>query len=54
MIPRTCRRKKCIRELTKDTISRVVAIVVSHPLEVIALRMMAQFVGGETKYRYVL
>ncbi|XP_070163616.1 mitochondrial carrier homolog 2 isoform X1 [Polyergus mexicanus] len=44
------RRKKCIREIIRDVISRTVAIVVSHPLEVISLRMMAQFVGGETKY----
>ncbi|XP_072744635.1 mitochondrial carrier homolog 2 [Anoplolepis gracilipes] len=44
------RRKKCIREIIRDVISRTIAIVVSHPLEVISLRMMAQFVGGETKY----
>ncbi|XP_032677266.1 mitochondrial carrier homolog 2 isoform X2 [Odontomachus brunneus] len=48
------RRWRCIRELTRDTISRIVAIVVSHPLEVISLRMMAQFVGGEMKYSGVL
>ncbi|XP_070516808.1 mitochondrial carrier homolog 2 isoform X2 [Cardiocondyla obscurior] len=47
------RRKKCINEIIKDVISRTVAIVVSHPLEVISLRMMAQFVGGETKYSSV-
>jgi len=41
-----------MRELIRDVISRTVAIVVSHPLEVISLKMMAQFVGGETKYRY--
>lgn len=46
------RRKKCIREIVRDVIGRTVAIVISHPLEVISLRMMAQFVGGETKYRY--
>lgn len=44
------KRKKCIREIIRDVISRTVAIVISHPLEVISLRMMAQFVGGETKY----
>lgn len=47
-----CRRKKCISEIIRDVISRTVAIIVSHPLEVISLRMMAQFVGGETRYRY--
>lgn len=48
-----CRRKKCIREIIRDVIGRTVAIVASHPLEVISLRMMAQFVGRETKYRYL-
>lgn len=48
-----CRRKKCIREIIWDIISRTVAIIVSHPLEVVSLRMMAQFVGGENKYRYI-
>lgn len=46
------RRKRCMNEIIRDVISRTVAIVVSHPLEVISLRMMAQFVGGETRYRY--
>lgn len=44
------RRKRCMNEIIRDVISRTVAIVVSHPLEVISLRMMAQFVGGETRY----
>ncbi|XP_011644038.1 mitochondrial carrier homolog 2-like isoform X1 [Pogonomyrmex barbatus] len=46
----TMKRKRCINEIIKDVISRTVAIIVSHPLEVISLRMMAQFVGRETKY----
>jgi len=46
------RRKRCMNEIIRDVISRTVAIIVSHPLEVISLRMMAQFVGRETKYRY--
>lgn len=54
IIYRTCRRTRCIRELIRDTISRIVAIIVSQPFEVVSLRMMAQFVGGETKYRYVI
>jgi len=41
-----------MNEIIRDVISRTVAIIVSHPLEVISLRMMAQFVGGETRYRY--
>lgn len=44
------KRKKCIYELIRELISRMIGIIVSHPLDVIALRMMAQFVGGETKY----
>lgn len=45
--------KQCttfICELIQGLISRTVAVLFSHPLEVIALRMMAQFVGKETKY----
>lgn len=44
-------RKKFIRTLKRDLISRISAIVICHPFHVIALRMMAQFVGKETKYR---
>ncbi|XP_076622584.1 mitochondrial carrier homolog 2 [Colletes latitarsis] len=39
-----------IFEFLIDLISRTTAIIVSYPLEVIALRMLAQFVGRETKY----
>ncbi|XP_043248440.1 mitochondrial carrier homolog 2-like [Colletes gigas] len=39
-----------ISEFLIDLISRTTAIIVSHPLDVIALRMLAQFVGRETKY----
>lgn len=46
------RQKRCIYELLRDVVSRVVGVIASHPLEVIAVRAMAQFVGGETKYRY--
>ncbi|CAK9797728.1 Mitochondrial carrier homolog 2 [Anthophora quadrimaculata] len=42
--------KKCIYEFIRDLISRMIGIIVSHPLDVIAVRMMAQFVGRETKY----
>ncbi|XP_015438000.1 PREDICTED: mitochondrial carrier homolog 2-like [Dufourea novaeangliae] len=45
--------QKCkifIYDLIRDLISRMVAIIVSHPLDVIAVRMMAQFVGKETQY----
>lgn len=48
------RRTRCINELIRDVISRMVGIIVSHPLDVIMLRMMAQFVGGETKYNGII
>lgn len=44
------RAEKYIQDFLRDLISRAVGIIVSHPLDVISLRMMAQFVGGETKY----
>lgn len=42
--------EKYIQEFIRDLISKSVGIIVSHPLDVIAIRMMAQFVGDETKY----
>lgn len=36
--------------MKKDLVSRVTAIIVSHPFHVITIRMMAQFVGREAKY----
>ncbi|XP_028048470.1 mitochondrial carrier homolog 2 isoform X2 [Monomorium pharaonis] len=44
------KRKRCMNEIIRDVISKTIAITVTHPLEVISLRMMAQFVGGETRY----
>ncbi|XP_012273834.1 mitochondrial carrier homolog 2 [Orussus abietinus] len=49
-LPKNERRWRCIKEFLKEFFSRIVGIIVSHPLDVITLRMMAQFVGGETKY----
>ncbi|KAK0096258.1 hypothetical protein PV326_005972 [Microctonus aethiopoides] len=42
------------REFIKDVICKIVSIIVSHPLDVITLRTMAQFIGGETKYNGVI
>jgi carrier protein len=39
--------------LAQDIVCRTAAIVASHPFNVIAVRMMAEFVGGENKYRCV-
>jgi hypothetical protein len=39
-----------ITDLFRDVQCRTFAIVASQPFTVIAVRMMAQFVGGEHKY----
>ncbi|XP_076225695.1 mitochondrial carrier homolog 2 isoform X2 [Nomia melanderi] len=44
------RYKIFIYELIQSLSCRMVAIVASHPFDVISIRMMAQFVGRETKY----
>lgn len=49
-LPDEQRRAIYIRELVKDITCRVAGIIISHPLDVITIRTMAQFVGGETKY----
>lgn len=43
-------KKKFVITLKRDIISRISAIIVSQPFHVITVRMMAQFVGRETKY----
>lgn len=42
---------KFLFKMVKELCSIMVGVIVSHPLEVVSLRMMAQFVGRETKYR---
>lgn len=44
-------RDRYVKTLTKEVVSRFTAIVFSQPFHVITIRMMAQFVGGETKYK---
>ncbi|XP_044732708.1 mitochondrial carrier homolog 2-like [Chrysoperla carnea] len=46
-------RDRYVKTLTKEVVSRFTAIVFSQPFHVITIRMMAQFVGGETKYNGV-
>lgn len=53
-LPDNERRIRCFNELLRDLASRIAAIIASHPLDVITLRMMAQFVGGENKYNGLL
>ncbi|XP_011314223.1 mitochondrial carrier homolog 2-like [Fopius arisanus] len=49
-LPDDKRREIYLRELAKGIACRIIGIVASHPLDVITLRTMAQFVGGENKY----
>ncbi|CAG9763287.1 unnamed protein product [Ceutorhynchus assimilis] len=44
------RKKKCVAAMKCDVMSRTAAILISQPFHVITVRMMAQFVGKETKY----
>ncbi|KAK6627786.1 hypothetical protein RUM43_002346 [Polyplax serrata] len=48
--PHVERRQKFVKNFVKDIAGYTVAVITSHPLQVVAARMMAQFVGGETKY----
>lgn len=45
-----CRKEAFIRSVKRDFANRVATIIVSHPFHVITIRMMAQFIGRETKY----
>ncbi|KAL3275310.1 hypothetical protein HHI36_020077 [Cryptolaemus montrouzieri] len=45
------RRKKFIRTIKNDIITRATTIIVSQPFHVITVRIMAQFIGREIKYR---
>ncbi|XP_014218960.1 mitochondrial carrier homolog 2 [Copidosoma floridanum] len=49
-LPDELRDKKYVEDFFKNLIARTVGIIISHPFDVISVRMMAQFVGGETKY----
>lgn len=43
-------RQRFVATLSRDFVGRTVAVVISHPFHVMAVRTMAQFVGGETLY----
>lgn len=44
---------KLLAKLTGNKIhSKFWGILISHPFHVMSIRCMAQFVGGETRYRY--
>lgn len=44
------RKKRFIKSVKCDLITHTAAIIVSQPFHVITVRMMAQFIGRETKY----
>ncbi|XP_069705501.1 mitochondrial carrier homolog 2-like [Periplaneta americana] len=48
------RRRRFVQDLKKEVLCRGCAIITSQPFTVIAVRMMAQFIGGETKYSGIL
>lgn len=50
----TERRNRYIYTMIRQVISQVAAVIVCHPLDVICIRMMAQFVGRETRYSGLL
>ncbi|XP_034947267.1 mitochondrial carrier homolog 2-like [Chelonus insularis] len=53
-LPDEKRKAAYQRELIKEIVTKIVGIVACHPLDVVTLRMMAQFVGRETKYNGVI
>ncbi|GLH11767.1 Mitochondrial carrier-like protein 2 [Gryllus bimaculatus] len=49
-LPMEERRWNCINSVIREGTARTAAFIVSQPFNVIAVRMMAQFIGGEEKY----
>lgn len=48
------RRTAFLQDLKRDLVSRSAAVVASHPFQVISVRIMAQFVGGESRYEGII
>ncbi|KAL0280192.1 UNVERIFIED_CONTAM: hypothetical protein PYX00_001564 [Menopon gallinae] len=48
--PEVERRHKFAKDFMKELAGRTAAVITSHPFQVIAGRMMAEFIGGEHKY----
>lgn len=44
------RWKKCAINTSKEMLCTASSIILSHPLQVVSMRMMAQFVGYEHRY----
>lgn len=50
----TERRKKFEKSLSRDLILHISGTIISHPFQVVTVRMMSQFIGRETKYYSIL
>lgn len=46
----TAAREALIQELKRESALRITCVLATQPLQVIAVRTMAQFIGGESKY----
>lgn len=46
--------KKCAINTSKEMLCTATSIILSHPIQVVSMRMMAQFVGYEHRYNVVL
>ena len=44
------KQEKLVRDTVRDIACRITCVVATQPLQVIAIRAMAEFVGGEEKY----
>jgi len=47
-------RDRLLRQLKRDSCLKVALVFVTQPLQVVAVRTMAQFIGGETTYNGIL
>lgn len=49
-----CSYARFIISLKRDLVLHASGIIITHPFQVISIRMMAQFVGRETIYKYAI
>lgn len=49
-----CSYARFIKSLKRDLVLHASGIIITHPFQVISIRMMAQFVGRETIYKYAI
>lgn len=46
-----CSTARFLKNLKRDLILHASGVIITHPFQVISIRMMAQFVGRETIYK---